>query len=87
MAQKYYAAQEILKRCFENKSGKLKSSSGTYTVQDYLNAIYDSENDALRIITDGSESNNSGYWQSPVNSPSELPDEAEFGSIAPVVDE
>ena len=83
-SDKYLSTQEILKRCFDNKTGKLKSSSGTYTAQDYFNAVYDSEKDALRISLDMNEINQT--WENIVNSPDELPEDSEFGSIAPVVE-
>ena len=86
----YLQSQEILKRCFVNVTGKLKSTGGTYTTQDYLNAVYDESKDSLRIIVDGGgggESSGSSYWGEPVNSVSDLPITAEEGTITPVITE
>lgn len=48
-----YQAQYVLSKCFKNKTNRL-SANNLYSVQDYLNAVYDEENDALRICFDGS---------------------------------
>lgn len=47
-----YQAQYVLSKCFENKTNRL-SANNLYSVQDYLNAVYDEKNDALRICFDG----------------------------------
>lgn len=47
-----YQAQYVLSKCFKNKTNRL-SANNQYSVQDYLNAVYDEENDALRICFDG----------------------------------
>ena len=47
-----YGAQYVLSKCFKNKTNRL-SANNQYSVQDYLNAVYDEENDALRICFDG----------------------------------
>lgn len=48
----FYQAQYVLSKCFKNKTNRL-SANNMYSVQDYLNAVYDEENDALRICFDG----------------------------------
>lgn len=48
----YYQAQYVLSKCFRNKTNRL-SANNLYSVQDYFNAVYDEENDALRICFDG----------------------------------
>ena len=49
----YYQAQHILNKCFRNKTNRL-SAGNMYSVQDYFNAVYDEEHDALRICVEGS---------------------------------
>lgn len=88
-SDKYISSQEILKRCFQNKTGKLKATSGTYTAQDYFNAVYDSENDSLRISIDGldfpTQGGSAGYWGEPVVSEELLPSDAKTNTITPVI--
>lgn len=84
----YISAQEILKRCFQNKSGKLKTSFGTYTVQDYFNAVYDEKNDSLRVSVDGlniDDMISGGYWGNPVVSEDALPSDAKVNTLTPVI--
>lgn len=52
MDNKPRSTQEILSKVFENKSGKLKGTS-LHSTQDYFNAVYDEEKDALRVVVDG----------------------------------
>ena len=59
-----YQAQYVLSKCFENKTNRL-SANNLYSVQDYLNAVYDEKNDAIRICFDGSVP---GDGNSPVGS-------------------
>ena len=56
----FYQAQEVLRKCFKNKTNRL-SVNNLYSVQDYLNAVYDEENDALRICFDGNSPEGSGF--------------------------
>lgn len=55
----FYPAQEVLRKCFKNKTNRL-SVNNLYSVQDYLNAVYDEENDALRICFDGNSPDSGG---------------------------
>lgn len=84
----YYSAQEILRRCFDNNTGKLSSSSTAYTAQDYLNAIYDETNDCLRVSLSGytPSGGDNGYWLTPITSVDNLPTTATNGSMIPVID-
>jgi len=85
----YYSSQEILRRCFDNNTGKLASSSTAYTAQDYLNAVYDEQNDCLRISLSGytpGGGGSSGYWLNPVTSVANLPTTADNGTMIPVID-
>ena len=50
MATDFLQAQEILRRVFQSGTNTL---TGLNSVQDYLNAVYDNENDALRISVSG----------------------------------
>ena len=83
----YLQSQEILKRCFNNVTGKLKSSGGTYTMQDYLNAVYDETTDSLRISVNGGTSGGGvqSYWGTPVTNVEQLPNTAKAGTITPVL--
>lgn len=54
-----YPAQHVLSKCFKNKTNRL-SANNLYSVQDYLNAVYDEENDALRICFDGNSPDGGG---------------------------
>lgn len=81
--QNYFQSQQILKKCFNNVTGRLNIKGGTFTTQDYLNAVYDEKNDALRIVGDGGGS--AGYWGQPVSSVEQLPQSAQTGSIVPVI--
>lgn len=83
MAKEYLSAQEIFKRCFDNKSNKLKTVSAPYSLQDYLNAVYDDTNDALRIS--GGGTGGAGYWGEPVSSAAFLPTNVNVGVIVPVI--
>ena len=49
MAKQYLSSQEILFRCFEDKTGQLRTSNGPYALQDYLNAVFDENTNSLRI--------------------------------------
>ena len=81
----YLQSQQILKRCFNDVTGKLKSTGGTYTVQDYLNAVYDDTSDSLRISVDTPDGGS--YWGEPVTSVDDLPSNAAAGTITPVIGE
>lgn len=48
----HFSTQEILKRCFNSATGRL-TVTNTYDIQDYFNAIFDAENNSLRIAVDG----------------------------------
>lgn len=91
MAKKeFLQSQQILKRCFNNVTGKLKSNGGTYTTQDYLNAVYDQSKDSLRIVVQGGGNGGTGgngvsYWGSLVYDESQLPQKQKQGTITPVI--
>ena len=89
MAKKeFLQSQQILKRCFNNVTGKLKSNGGTYTTQDYLNAVYDESKDSLRIVVQGGGSGGNGgvsYWGSLVYDETQLPQKEKQGTITPVI--
>lgn len=87
-SDKYISSQEILKRCFQNNTGKLKATGGTYTTQDYFNAVYDNEKDSLRISIDGlnvEDMISGGYWGDPVVSEELLPENAKINTLTPVI--
>ena len=86
------SAQEIFKKSFVNKTGKITVS--TASMQDYLNAVYDPDKDALRVVisgyngdptTPGTGSGSAGYWGEPVISPDLLPLNATVGTVTPVI--
>ena len=72
---RFYQSQYILHKCFVNKKNVIRTSLNTS--QDYLNAIYDSARDALRINLDG------GVLPS-VDGADMLPDMAQDNQICPV---
>lgn len=90
MAKKeFLQSQQILKRCFNNVTGKLKSNGGTYTTQDYLNAVYDESKDSLRIVVQGGGNSDGGssYWGEVVYEESQLPLTQKEGTITPLIKE
>ena len=90
MAKKeFLQSQQILKRCFNNVTGKLKSNGGTYTTQDYLNAVYDESKDSLRIVVQGGGNSDGGssYWGEVVYEESQLPLQQKEGTITPLIKE
>lgn len=74
---RFYQSQYILNRCFVNRKNILRTSLNTS--QDYLNAVYDAKNDALRVDMGG------GMLPA-VTGVDNLPDSANDGQICPVID-
>lgn len=64
MNKNYHSAQQILRRCFVNKTNTLRFSNTAYTIQDYLNAVYDEKTDSLRISggSGGDSSTSQDSW-------------------------
>lgn len=89
MPKNFLQSQEILKRCFNDVTGKLKAKGGTYTMQDYLNAVYDESSDSLRVVLQGSVpgQTNTSYWGQIVQSENDLPLDADQGTLTPVLKE
>jgi len=77
MPKQYLQTQDIFNKVFQNQSGTLLAGN-YYSTQDYLNAVYDTEKNALRIKLDGA-------MLPAVSSVSLLPVFADINSIAPVV--
>ena len=53
MGKQYLQTQDIFNKVFQNVENRLKASIGYHSTQDYLNAVYDSSKDALRISVEG----------------------------------
>lgn len=90
MAKQFLQSQQILKRCFNDVTGKLKMNGGYYTMQDYLNAVYDEKSDSLRVVVQGGIPGQDGinvqtFWGTPVSSKQQLPLEAKQGTLTPVI--
>lgn len=62
MNKNYHSTQEIFRRCFVNKTNTLRFSNTAYTLQDYLNAVYDEKTDSLRISSGGDSSTSQDSW-------------------------
>lgn len=77
MAKQYLQIQDIFNKVFQNQSQTLLANN-YYSTQDYLNAVYDTEKEALRIRLDGA-------ILPAVNNVALLPSFADVGSIVPVV--
>jgi hypothetical protein len=81
MSKEYLQSQEILKRCFQNTTKRLKIK-GFYSEQDYFNAVYDDTADALRVSFDKNNGNNGFlYWQAPVETFEDLPTDDKYYTV------
>lgn len=70
MSDKLLSSQEIFNRCFINNS-LIINPTDYFSTQNFLNAIFDSSNNALRISVNGGEGIT--YWQAPVATIGDLP--------------
>lgn len=80
MNKEFLQVQEILRRCFENKTNTIKAKSWGST-QDYFNAVYDENEDAIRVNFAGTGAGFL-YWLGAFESVDDLPDPGPSASSA-----